>query len=276
MIEKNYYPNRDLKLGIKVWKEMFEELDASKELIWRLFIRDFSVKYRQSFLGYLWAVILPFVTIGVFVYLNRNGVLNIGETDVPYPLFALIGLTVWQIFATGLNSGVNSLVAAGGMITKINFPREALIIASLAQSIFELLVKMGLVVIFCVFFQFKPQIGALLFPFAVIPLLCLTLGLSLLLSMLNALFRDTANTIMLLTTFLLFLTPTLYPLGENPSLFHKLNPLTALINAPRELIIYGTINNPTDFMCSSIFSVLILFIAWRIFHIVETKIPERL
>jgi lipopolysaccharide transport system permease protein len=276
LIEKNYYPNRDLKLGIKVWKEMFEELDASKELIWRLFIRDFSVKYRQSFLGYLWAVILPFVTIGVFVYLNRNGVLNIGETDVPYPLFALIGLTVWQIFATGLNSGVNSLVAAGGMITKINFPREALIIASLAQSIFELLVKMGLVVIFCVFFQFKPQIGALLFPFAVIPLLCLTLGLSLLLSMLNALFRDTANTIMLLTTFLLFLTPTLYPLGENPSLFHKLNPLTALINAPRELIIYGTINNPTDFMCSSIFSVLILFIAWRIFHIVETKIPERL
>ena len=261
MIEKNYFPNRDLKLGIKVWSEMVNELFQFKELTWRLFIRDFSIKYRQSFLGYLWALIMPIVTIAVFIYLNRNGILNIGETDVPYSLFALTGLTVWQIFAVGLNSGVNSLVSAGGMITKINFPRETLVIASCGQSIFEFLVKLILIVILCIYFQFKPSWGIVFFPFALIPLICLTLGCSLILSMFNAIFRDTANTIMLLTTFLLFLTPVLYPTSGKFSLFFKLNPLTSLINAPRELLLYGVIQNPVDYFVSSALSILILILS---------------
>lgn len=134
-----YVPNKHLKLGIKIWAEMFQESIRSRELIWRLFIRNLSAKYKQTVLSYLWALILPFIAIGTFVFLNRAGILNIGSTDMPYPLFALIGISIWQLFSTGLISGTNSIVEAGGMISKINFPREVLVFSSIAQSVLSFL-----------------------------------------------------------------------------------------------------------------------------------------
>src|SRR5271154_2475862 len=100
-----YEPHKQLKQGIKIWKEMFRELYDFHELIWRLFARDISAKYKQSFLGNAWSLAMPFVAIGTFMYLNHTGILHIQQTSMPYPLYALIGLSVWQIFATGLNSG---------------------------------------------------------------------------------------------------------------------------------------------------------------------------
>jgi len=270
-----YEPNKHLKLGIRIWPVMFRELLNSRELIWRLFIRNFVAKYRQTVLGYVWALIMPFVAIGTFVILNRSGILNIEKTDMPYPLFALIGLTVWQTFAIGLVSGTNSIVAAGSMIAKINFPRESLVFASMAQSIFELFIKMVLIV-FCFFiFQFTPHWQVILFPLAILPIIILTLGLSLILSLVNGLLRDTANIISLLTTFLMFLTPVLYPIDDSKFLF-KINPLSVLINAPRDLVTYGRITQPVYFIIATISSILIFLIAWRIFHVAETKIPERI
>ena len=119
-----YEPNKHLKLGIKIWGEMFRELFDFRELIWRLFVRDLSARYKQSMLGNIWSVLMPFVAIGTFMYLSRAGIIHIQQTHMPYPLYALIGLTVWQIFATGLSCGANSLIGAGDLISKINFPRE--------------------------------------------------------------------------------------------------------------------------------------------------------
>ena len=88
-----YAPNRHLKLGIRIWAEMFQELIRSRELIWRLFLRDFLAKYKQTVLGILWAIIMPLLMVGTFVFLNRAGVINIGKTEIPYPVFALLGLS---------------------------------------------------------------------------------------------------------------------------------------------------------------------------------------
>jgi len=275
-MEQVYIPNKHLKLGIRIWREMFRELIHTRELTWRFFIRDLSAKYKQSVLGYLWAVIMPFIAIGSFMFLNRTGVINIGKTDVPYPLFALIGLSVWQIFSVGIISGCNSLVKAGGMISKINFPRETLVFSSIAQSIFEFLVRFSLIILFFFIFKFIPPWKILLFPLSLVPIIFLTLGLSLILSLVNSVFRDTANIVSLLATFLMFLTPVLYPTPDKQSLFFKLNPLSPSVNAPRDLIIYGYLKNPIDFFIVSVLSFLIFLISWRIFHLVETKIPERI
>jgi len=271
-----YEPKKYIKLGIRVWSEMFHEIFRSRELIWRLFVRNLSAKYKQTVLGYVWALIMPFVAIGTFVFLNRAGVLNIGETDVPYTLFALIGITVWQIFAVGIQSGTNSIVEAGGMIARINFPRETLVCASMALAIFEFLIKLVLIVICFIVFQFAPNwLGVLLFPFALLPLLILTLGLSLILSLVNCIMRDTVNIVNLLATFLMFLTPVLYPAKGDYQIFFKLNPLSTLVNTPRDLLISGTVKEPVDFFVVSVLSVVLLLGAWRIFHLVETKMPER-
>lgn len=272
-----YEPNKHTKMGIKVWPKMIGELYGTRELIWRLFIRDWSARYRQSALGYLWAVITPIIAIGTFLLLNRAGIFNIGLTDVPYPLFALIGLSVFQLFSTGLVAGCNSIVTAGGMVSKINFPREVLVISSVAQVLFEFLIKFVLILIFFVVFRFVPPWwGIALFPLAILPIFALTLGMGLILSLVNGVIRDTVNIVSLGTMFLMFLTPVLYPISGDKSALFELNPLYSLVNAPRELIMYGQIKEPMSFIVMSVLSVLLLLVSWRFFHLAETKIPERL
>jgi lipopolysaccharide transport system permease protein len=270
-----YEQDKYLKRGIWIWQDMFKELFASRELIWRLFLRDLLARYKQTVLSYLWILITPFIAIGTFVFLNSSGLINIGSTDVPYPLFALIGLSVWQLFSASLISGCNSLVSAGGMLSKVSFPREALVFSSLAQSLFEFLIKFCLIIIFFFIYRFKPHLAIILFPIAIIPIIILTLGLSLILSLVNGVFRDTANAVTLLTTFLMFLSPVLYPLPPEKLPF-RLNLLAPLINAPRDVIVYGHIKEPQNFIIATAVSLLIFFISWRIFHLSETKIPERL
>jgi lipopolysaccharide transport system permease protein len=270
-----YEPNKYLKLGIRIWPQMLRELIDSRELIWRMFVRDVSVRYKQTALGYVWAVIMPLIAIGTFIFLNKAGIMNIGSTDIPYPLFALIGLSIWQLFSTGLTSGCNSIVGAGSLISKINFPREVLVFSSMAQSIFEFLIKFCLIIIFFFVFRFKPSLAIIFFPLALVPILVLTVGLSLILSLINCVLRDTANAVTLLITFLMFLVPVLYPISSE-RLFFKLDPLFYLINGPRDLIVYGHIKEPVGFFIATAISFLILLICWRMFHLIETKIPERL
>jgi len=96
------------------------------------------------------------------------------------------------------------------------------------------------------------------------------------LSLVNGVLRDTANIVTLLTTFLMFLTPVLYPISAKKSVFFRLNPLSPLITAPRDLIVYGYIKAPGDFFVSSVLSFLLFFISWRIFYLAKSKIPERI
>jgi len=274
--DKIYEASKYIKLGIKIWPIMIKELIQSRELAWQLFLRDISTKYKQAILGYLWAFIMPFVIIFSFMFLGKTGVINIGDTSMPYPLFALVGLSVFQLFSTGITSGSSSLVNAGNLLTKINFSKEALVISSIAQSLFEFLIKLFLIFIFFIFYRIKPTFGILFFPFSMIPIIFLTMGLSFILSLTNALIRDISNIVILLTTFLMFLTPVLYLPSEINSFFFKINPLSSLVNAPRDLLVYGYIAEPLDFLIASIFSILLFFISWRIFYVVQTKLPERI
>lgn len=271
-----YEPNKSLKRGARIWIDMVKDLYLSRELIWRLFVRDWSARYKQAALGYVWALIMPFIAIGTFVFLNRTGILHIEKTQMPYPLFALIGLAVWQLFSTGVNAGCTSLTSASSMISKINFPLEALVFASVAQALFEFFIKCVLVAICLFVFQFAPAWTIIFFPIAVLPILVLTVGLSLLLSLINGIMRDTANIVTLLTTFLMFLTPVLYPVPTGAAFIFQLNPLSALISAPRDLIAVGRIQDPLGFWIGSTIAILVFLFSWRVFYLVKTKIPERL
>lgn len=271
-----YGPGLSRGWGPAVWRGMVSELVASRELIWRLFVRDFSVRYRQTALGVLWALIMPIFVVGAFAFLNRSGVVRVGETGIPYPAYAILGLTVWQIFAGGLTAATNALAAGGSLIAKINFPKETLVIAALGQTLFETAVRLGLVTAIFAYYRVVPAWPTLLFPFAILPLLALTLGLGLLLSLLQAWLKDVTNVVTLVTTFLLFLTPVLYP-SPPAGLFAELsryNPLAVLVNVPRDLVIQGTIGPVREFAVISILSALVFLVCWRVFHLAEERIAK--
>jgi lipopolysaccharide transport system permease protein len=274
---KRYCPGQNRGWEWRIWHEMFSEIIVSRELIWRLFLRNFKAKYRQTVLGFLWALIMPLLAISAFVFLNRAGVLNIGKIDIPYPAFALLGLTVWHIFAGGLTACSNSIVAGGSMVVKINFPKEALVLSSLGEALVETMVRFALTAFVFAIYKIVPVWTAILFPFTLIPLLLFTLGLGFMLSILNAVFRDVANIVSLSSTFLLFITPVLYP--EPKAAFFKtfmlFNPLAALISGPRDLVIKGYLTQPVYFWFYSFLSLIIFTISWRLFHLAEIRIAER-
>ncbi len=114
-------------------REMLRDLLGARELAWRLFIRDISAQYRQSILGYVWVFIPPLVASLPFIYLNSQGIVKIGDTPIPYAAYAIIGMTIWQVFADALNAPLKAINAARGMLARINIPREAILISALAQ-----------------------------------------------------------------------------------------------------------------------------------------------
>ena len=275
--ENVYTPDQTSSWGLSVWRVMLSELIASRELIWRLFVRDFSARYKQVVLGFLWMVIIPIAGVATFAFMNSAGVLNVGDTSVPYTVFALLGLTIWQMLAGGLVATANSLIGAERLIVKINFPKKSLVIAAMGQVIFEFVVRLILLAITMVIFATAPKWTIIFLPLTLLPLFLLTLGLGFFLALLNVLMRDIGNMVPLITSFLMFLTPVLYPAPESGTLatVMAVNPLSGLVTAARDVVFTGYLTDPLGFAWSSTLGIVFFFFAWRVFHLVESRIAER-
>ena len=141
-----YTPQSPLRHPRRMASQMARDLVNSRELAWRLFIRDVSAQYRASMLGYLWVFIPPLVASLPFIYLNAQGVVRIGATPIPYAAYAVVGTTIWQVFVDALNAPLRAVMQARSMLTRINLPREAILLSALAQVALGLLVRLCLLV----------------------------------------------------------------------------------------------------------------------------------
>lgn len=258
---------------------MIRELFSARELIWRFFLRDFSARYRQSVLGIAWAVMMPLATVGIFVILNRAGILEIGELPVPYPVYALLGLASWNLFAGGITTASGSIIAAGSMVVKINFPKISLVIAATGQAIINFFIMTVLLIGIFLWYGISPSVSGILLAFlALIPLYLLTLGLGFIFSLAAGVLRDIPNVIGLAITALLFLTPILFPAPPATAfeVINQWNPLNFLVNGVRDLVLGGTMNALSGYLYSAIFAIAIFLLGWRVFYLAQTKIAERI
>ena len=274
-----YEPDNSIKKGyISLWKEIIWELTHNKWLTFQLFKRDFFSIYKQSLIGIFWAFIVPIISVGTFIILNRSGIFDFGDIKVPYPIYAILGMAFWQLFSTGLITASNSLVKAGSMLVKINFSKKSLVFSSVTQSLIPFIVQIFLVFILFFVYDVFPNIKILLFPFLMIPIFLLTLGLGFILSLFNSVVRDISTALSVLMTFLMFLTPVLYAKPKIGALapITKFNPLYYLVSMPREIILMGTMAEWKGYLLSTGFSFLIFIVGLLIFHLTETRITERL
>lgn len=274
-----YEPDNLLKKGyINIFIEILDEVKRNRWLIYQLFRRDFLSTYKQSFLGIFWAVILPLVSIAVFIALNRSGILNVGNIGVPYSIYALIGIAFWQFFSNGLVACSNSLINAGPMIIKINFSKKSLVIASIGKAVIPFIIHLIMICILFIGYRLVPNFLCLLVPLIVIPLILFTIGLGFFTSLLNGVMRDVGNIISILLMFLMFFTPVLYakPKTGILVLITKYNPLYYLISSPRDMILYGRIYDWYGFLIVSFISIILFFVCLLGFHLTETRIAERI
>lgn len=263
-----YTPNGARRNGVSGWQAMFADLVESRRLIWLLIRRDISVRYRQSILGYVWAIVPPMATVGVFAFLHASRVLPIGETKIAYVAYALWGISVWQFFANCLSSCTSSLVSSGSLVTKVNFPREALVIAALGQPVFDFLVRLVPVTIVFVWYGVVPSWGVVLVPLVLLPILALALGFGFILSIANLVVRDTGSALGTVLTIGMFLTPVLYPPPVRWPFYlvNVLNPLSPLLTGSQDLIAEGFLSRPDMFIIVCVFSVVLAFAGWRAFR----------
>lgn len=275
--ETVYTPDGLRQLGSRIWIVMAWQLWASRELIWRLIYRDISVRYRQSFLGYLWAIIPAAITVVIFAYLTEQRVLPIGRLALPYPVFALWSLTVWQLFAGVLSAATYSLVGAGALVTKINFPKEALVVASVGSPLFDFLIRLLPVAAVFAWYGVIPPWQALWLPLILLPLLLMALGLGFFLAVLNLAVRDIGNVVGTLLTFGMFAAPVFYPPPVTFPFYlvNVLNPFSPLLIATQDLLAHGALQHDGLFAGAVAFALLVFLLGWRLFYMTMPRVAER-
>ena len=214
----------------------------------------------------------------VFLWVKSKNILPIGETVIPYAAFVFLGQMVWLLFSQGVITSANSMITAGSMLTKINFPKEVLIFSAIGQTIFEFLLRIPLLLIVFVWVGYAPNIFIFISPLVLLPLLFLVLGLGFFVSLLNAVIRDTGSALGIILNLGMFVTPVIYPPPTNwpiSFLINTVNPISAFVMSTRDLIATGTMTDPMSYLSSVILSLLVFFIGWRLFHLIEPMIAER-
>ncbi|MGD1921145.1 MAG: ABC transporter permease [Pleurocapsa sp.] len=273
-----YTPESLLRHPTRMLWEMQRDLLASRELAWRLLVRDISAKYRQSFLGFFWAIIPAVVTAAGFTMAKNNGIVNIGTTDLPYPAYVMFSMTLWQTFIEALNAPMQGVATGKAMLARINFPREAIILSKLGEVFFNFGIKLILIVALFIWFKMPVTASIILAPVALIHLIALGTFIGLILAPMGALYQDISRAVALLTGFWLFITPVVYPIPTS-GLFGaivKFNPVTPLLVTTRELATTGIVSDPTAFWIASIFSLVGLFVAWIIYRVSIPYVVERI
>lgn len=272
-----YEPDNCLKQGYRgLIKDVFRDIVANRWLTLQILRRDIFAVYRQSAAGLLWLFINPLLMIGTFVILGRSKVFDLGDVRAPYPIYAVLGMSLWQLFAVGLTSSANSLVAAGSMIAKINFSKKSLVIASLGNSILAFLIQFAIVLALFGIYHTMPKPHILLVPLLAIPMMLVTLGLGFIVALFNAVLRDVGVAIPVLIQFLLLLTPVLYaPRSGLIGQLTRYNPLYYLVSVPRDLAILGHTDKAVGYLVASLLAVFVFLVCLVTFHLTETRIAER-
>lgn len=257
---------------------MISDLRDSRELAWRLFVRDITAQYRQTVLGYLWAFLPPIATSLTFVFLNSQNILSITETALPYPAFVLIGTTLWQTFVDAINSPLKLVQSSKAMLAKINFPREALVLAGLGEVFFNFAVRSLILVVTLLWFQLLPTATILLVPLGIICLVALGLAFGILLTPIGMLYQDIGRGLTLVAGFWMLLTPVVYPSPKTwpASALSHWNPVSPIINATRAWFTGGTFTDANAFIFVIAATLPMLCFGWFLYRVSMPHLIERM
>lgn len=273
-----YTPDSLAGSPARMLREMLHDLLSGRELALRLAQRDIKAQYRQTVLGLLWAFILPLANTVTWVFLSASGIVSIGDTGLPYPVYVFTGTMLWAIFIEALNAPLQQVQAAKPMLAKLNFPREALIVSGILQTLFNAAIKVGLVLAVLWSMGIASLTQLTLFPLAVISLVLAGTAIGLLITPVGVLFGDVGRGITLLMQFVMYVTPVVFPLvktGWAATLFN-LNPLTPLIVTAREWITGDGASMLTAFLMVNTAAAALLVVGWAIYRLAMPIVVERM
>jgi lipopolysaccharide transport system permease protein len=233
-----------------------------RELLFFLVWRDIKVRYKQTVLGFAWAVLQPLFTMVVFGIIFGR-IANVSTEGIPRPIFYYAGLVAHFFFSNALTQSSNSLLASAGMIKKIYFPRLTIPIASVLAGLVDFGLSFIVLIGMMLYYGIVPTINILWLPLLLLLVLMIALGMGLWFSALNAQFRDVRYIVPFLTQAFLFLTPIAYPLSSLPGnlqIVAAFNPMTGVVEGFRWALL-GTDTAPGPMIGVSAIIGLILMVS---------------
>ncbi|MFC3415156.1 ABC transporter permease [Algoriphagus hitonicola] len=229
-----YSPQNNYVLSTLV-REIFLGFKEGRELAYRLFIRDLRAGYKRSFLGIFWLFIPPFFTAGIWIFLNDQQVVSIQGAPMDYAAFTLCGTILWSFFAEALNKPIQRYQSAMGMMSKLNFPRESLVLAAVYDQLFSLILKLIVLVPILWILGYPPNLNWLIGFLGIFGLLIAGISIGLMLSPIGLLYGDIGKALPMILPFVMYLSPVIYPLrdGGKLAILQGINPVTPFLEMAR-------------------------------------------
>lgn len=271
-----YQKENNLNLG-KLLKESLGDIYSSRFLARQLAERDIKAQYRQSYLGIIWAFITPLATAAVWIFLNLSGTIQVTDTGIPYPVFAFSGTLLWSIITESINSPTTSTNSARGLLSKINFPKEALIISGIYKLLFNASVKILLLISFVFLFGLGFHGSLLLLPLIILSAVLFGVTIGLFLTPISMLYNDVGKIVGMGFSFLMYITPVVYSIPESGLMRTVMiaNPFTPIILTGRDLLVGTQPEFLTYYLILIAASIPLFFIGLLAYRISIPIIVER-
>jgi lipopolysaccharide transport system permease protein len=229
-----------------------------RELLLFFTWRDIKVRYKQTALGALWAVIQPVLTMVIFSAIF-GGIAKLPSDGVPYPVFTYTALLPWQLFAFALTSSSNSLILNQNLVSKVYFPRLVIPISALLPGLVDFGISFVVLIGMMMYYHISLTWRVVTLPLFLMLALATAIGVGLWLSALNVQYRDVRYAIPFLTTFWQYATPVAYSSSVIPEqwrAFYALNPMTCVVEGFRWALLGGA----AQFDPMMYFSCLMVFV----------------
>jgi lipopolysaccharide transport system permease protein len=273
-----YSSKSQLRTPVPLLREIFAELWQFRELSWILFTRDLRAHYRQNYLGYFW-LFAPVVTNTlIWVFLSRSQVIQIAETSIPYPAYVLVGSLIWGAFSASVTQPLTSFAAGQSVFTRLNVPTEAFMFSGLARVVFDLLIRLSVVIPVFLFLGINPVATAPLFFFGLACTILIGFSIGLLLVPLGSLYSDVGRVVETGLGVGMYLAPVVYPpptSGWARSLV-DLNPLTAVIVTTRDWLTLGHSGYVLQMLAMTFASCLLLLAGLVVCRVALPNLIERM
>jgi len=257
---------------------MAKDLSQSKELAWRLFIRDLKGLYRMSFLGYFWIFLPPLATTLAFTFLNSRSLIKFEGIPIPYPAYLILGTLLWQNFADALQAPLRMATQNRSMLIRVQFPREALILSGIYLVVFNFLIRLVLLLPVLVFYKIELTKTVLLFPVGVMSLIIMGTAVGLLLTPLGILYKDVETGTTVILGFCMLLTPVVYPPMKEGLGFTltQCNPVTPVLQTARDWILGSPPTHLFGFYCVTGCMIIALLIGWILYRLALPHVIARI
>lgn len=258
--------------------KIIREFPLAREIGWRLAVRDIRSMYRQTFLGISWAVIMPLINTATWLFLKGSGIVNLKGTEIPYTVYVVTGTMLWQIFSESLQSPVKQLNDAKVILSKINLPKESIIIAGMLKVAFNSIIRIGFILAIVFIFGIFSGWSLLLFPLTIISIIFFGTALGLLFAPLGTLYNDIGRGLQIIATFWMYISPVVFAMPDKAwalKIF-KLNPMTYLISCSRDMVTGIRFEQWSEFLYINLAMLVILFISWILYRISMPVIIERM